>query len=132
MSVFNFNVVNVMGSTKFKSELLSTAMVLNLNGIDVLMSNVFSHSDKISMSSDRLTLLTIMAKNRIERSDAIFVVCPNGYIGDRDILEIEYAKSLNKPVIYVWGVYKDRDESGNYNCFLTDKDHNFIMGAYMR
>ena len=38
---------------------------------------------------------------KIEMSDAIFVVNVDGYIGESTRKEIEYAKSLDKEVMYL-------------------------------
>ena len=40
-------------------------------------------------------------KKRIELSDAILVINKDGYIGNSTKLEIEYAKKLNKEVMYL-------------------------------
>ncbi len=45
-------------------------------------------------------MLDKMHKERIKLSDAILVVNVNNYIGDSTKSEIEYAKSLNKEIIY--------------------------------
>ena len=45
-------------------------------------------------------MLNRMHKEKIKLSDAILVVYVNGYIGDGTNSEIEYAKSLNKEIIY--------------------------------
>lgn len=37
---------------------------------------------------------------KIELSDAIYVINKNNYIGESTKLEIEYAKSLNKEIVY--------------------------------
>ena len=41
-----------------------------------------------------------MHKEKIKLSDAIVVVNVDGYIGSSTKSEIEYAKSLNKEIIY--------------------------------
>ena len=41
-----------------------------------------------------------MHKEKIKLSDAILVVNVDGYIGNSTKSEIEYAKSLNKEIIY--------------------------------
>lgn len=38
---------------------------------------------------------------KIDLSDAIYVVNVNGYIGNNTKLEIDYAKSNNKEIIYL-------------------------------
>ena len=41
-----------------------------------------------------------MHKEKIKLSDAILVVNVNGYIGNSTNSEIEYAKSLNRQILY--------------------------------
>lgn len=48
-----------------------------------------------------------MHKEKIKLSDAILVVNVDGYIGNSTKNEIEYAKSLNKDIIYYMDVLKD-------------------------
>ena len=50
--------------------------------------------------SDRLN------KEKIKLSDAILVVNVNGYIGNSTRSEIEYAKSLNKEILYYTDLVK--------------------------
>ncbi len=45
-------------------------------------------------------MLDKMHKERIKLADAILVVNVNGYIGSSTSKEIEFAKSLNKEIIY--------------------------------
>ncbi len=40
-------------------------------------------------------------KRKIDISDSIFVMNVDGYIGESTRKEIEYAKSLNKPITYL-------------------------------
>jgi hypothetical protein len=45
-------------------------------------------------------MLDKMHKERIKLADAILVVNVGGYIGNSTYNEIEYAKSLNKEILY--------------------------------
>ena len=46
-------------------------------------------------------MLEKMHKEKINLSDAIFVVNVDGYIGESTKSEIEYAKEHNKEIIYL-------------------------------
>lgn len=45
-------------------------------------------------------MLDKMHKEKIKLADAILVVNVNGYIGNSTKSEIEFAKSLNKEILY--------------------------------
>ena len=45
---------------------------------------------------------------KIELSDAILVINKDNYIGESTRLEIEYAKSLNKEIIYYTNLIDER------------------------
>jgi hypothetical protein len=40
---------------------------------------------------------------KIRLADAVYVICPGGYIGDSTSAEIEYARSLGLPITYITG-----------------------------
>ena len=88
------------GSTRFKDEFLKWAKFFTLNGAIVTMPMVFGHSgDKITDEQKRE--LDNLHKAKILDSQAIFVVNVNGYIGESTKNEIEFAKSLNRKIIYL-------------------------------
>ena len=51
-------------------------------------------------------MLDKMHKEKIKLSDAILVVNVNDYIGNSTKSEIEYAKSLNKEILYYTDLIK--------------------------
>lgn len=51
-------------------------------------------------------MLDKMHRERIKMSNAILVVNVNGYIGDSTKSAIEFAKSLNKEIIYYTDLIK--------------------------
>lgn len=59
-----------------------------------------SKSSKDDFTEDEALILDKMHKERIKISDAILVVNINNYIGSSTKSEIEFAKSLNKEIIY--------------------------------
>lgn len=93
-------IITICGSTKFKDEMLNTAKELTLNGNIVLMPFVFAHSgDKIT--DVQKTLLDQLHFQKIQMSDAIYVVNVNNYIGESTKNEIKYAKKLGKIITYL-------------------------------
>lgn len=59
-----------------------------------------SRPNKDDFTKDEALILDKMHKERIKLSDAILVVNVDGYIGSSTSKEIEYAKQLNKEIIY--------------------------------
>ena len=93
-------VITVCGSYKFKKEMVDIAEKLTLEGNCVLMPNELSRSGKDDYSQEGVLMIDKMHKEKIKLSDAILVVNVDGYIGNSTKNEIEYAKSLNKEIIY--------------------------------
>ena len=93
-------VITICGSYKFKKEMVLAAEKLTLEGNCVLMPNELSRSNKDDYSKEEVLMIDKMHKEKIKLSDAILVVNVDGYIGNSTKNEIEYAKSLNKEIIY--------------------------------
>lgn len=94
-------IITVCGSLKFKNEIISEALKLELEG-NVVITPIFPITDdKDSFTEEEFAILGRMHKEKIKLSDAIFVVNVNNYIGSSTQSEIEYAKSLNKEIIYL-------------------------------
>lgn len=93
-------IITICGSTKFKNEMLNVASELTLNGNIVLMPFVFAHcGDKIT--DRQKSLLVKLHFEKIQMSDAIYVVNINNYIGESTRNEIKYAKKLGKIIVYL-------------------------------
>lgn len=65
-----------------------------------------SKSSKDDFTEEEVLMLDKMHKERIKLSDAILVVNVNDYIGSSTKSEIEFAKSLNKEIIYYTDLIK--------------------------
>ena len=106
--VGKYKVITLCGSTKFKEEFLRVQKELSLKGNIVISVGLFGHSGDSevweNMDEGALTktkeVLDDMHKRKIDMSDEIFVINVGGYIGESTKKEIEYAKSLNKEIIY--------------------------------
>jgi hypothetical protein len=95
----NKKVVCICGSTRFKREIEAANRRLTLEGKIVLAPGVFAHCGD-TISEDNKKRLDILHKEKIDMSDLVFVVCPGGYIGDSTKSEIEYARSIGRPVYF--------------------------------
>ncbi len=94
-------IITICGSLKFKDEMMKVAMQMELNENIVLIPIFPMSDDKIVLTEEESTILGKMHKEKIKLSDAIFVVNVNGYIGNSTKSEIEYAKTLNKEIMYL-------------------------------
>lgn len=87
------------GSLKFKKEMMEIAEKMALLG-NCILTPIYPIIENVERTEEQLAKLKEEHFKRIELSDAILVVNVNNYIGDSTSLEIEYAKKLEKEVIY--------------------------------
>lgn len=86
---------------KFINEMMDIAEKLELEGNCVLMPLFNSNRpNKDSYTEEEGKILDQMHKERIKLADAIIVVNKDNYIGSSTSKEIEFAKSLNKEILY--------------------------------
>ena len=100
-------VVTICGSYKLKKEMIDIAEKLTLEGNCVLMPNELSRNSKDDYTLEEALMIDKMHKEKIKLSDSILVINVNGYIGSSSKSEIEYAKNLNKEIIYYMDILKD-------------------------
>jgi hypothetical protein len=93
-------IITVCGSLKFKEEMIKIAVEMELRGNCVITPIYPTNSDKDIYTDEQIVILNEMHKEKIKLSDAILVVNVNGYIGSSTRSEIEFAKGLNKEIIY--------------------------------
>lgn len=91
-------IVTICGSMKFKDKMMEIAKELEINNRYVVIQCVYSN-DKFSEKEQQI--LSELHYDKIEISDAIYVINVNGYIGSSTSKEIEYAKKLGKEVMYL-------------------------------
>jgi len=97
-----FPVVTLCGSTKFKEQFIKAQHDLTLAGWIVLSVGLFGHLDEPSVFEPSIkTMLDAQHKQKIDMSDAIYVIDVDGYIGDSTRSEIEYAKAHDKKIMYL-------------------------------
>ncbi len=93
-------IITVCGSLKFKDEIMQITEKMALQG-NCMLSIVYpTKKDKDAYTDEEKEILGKMHKERIKISDAILVVNIDNYIGSSTISEIEFAKKLNKEIIY--------------------------------
>lgn len=94
-------IITVCGSLKFYKEMMDITEKMELLG-NCMLVPIYnpSKSSKDDFTEEEALMLDKMHKERIKLSDAILVVNVNAYIGSSTKSEIEFAKSLNKEIIY--------------------------------
>lgn len=91
-------IVTICGSMKFKDEMMEVAKELEIKNKYVVIQCIYSN-DKFSEAEQQI--LVDLHYNKIEISDAIYVINSSGYIGSSTSKEIEYAKKLGNEIMYL-------------------------------
>ena len=100
-------IITICGSLKFKKEIMHIAEKMELKE-NCILAPIYPTSDnKDAYTEKKVIALDKMHKEKIKLSDAILVVNINNYIGSSTKNEIEFAKSLNKEIIYYTDIEKD-------------------------
>ncbi len=95
-------IVTLCGSTRFKEQFIKEQMRLTLAGVIVLTVGFF-HVDTIPITADQKQALDQLHFQKIRISDGIFVINPEGYIGESTKNEIGCAIGLSKNVNFLDG-----------------------------
>lgn len=92
-------IITICGSLKFQKEMMIEAQKLSLKG-NCVLTPIYPVLENIKISKEELQFLKEEHFKKIELSDWIFVINKDNYIWDSTKSEIEYAKTLNKEIIY--------------------------------
>ncbi len=99
----NRQIVTLCGSTRFREEFERANERFTLEGLVVLAPGCFDHEwlhqpeHNAELTKDGLDDLH---KDKIAMSDFVYILNRDGYIGASTRAEIEYAKSIGKPVMF--------------------------------
>lgn len=92
----------LIGSSKFKDEFRKLEVDLSIKGYIVLSPLVYNQSgDNPECGKSVKEVLDLVQKEKIRQSDIVFVVDVDEYVGNSTKNQIEYAKMLNKPLLYL-------------------------------
>ena len=80
--------------------MVEIAEKMTLLGNCTLMPNELTRPSKGDYTKEEAFIIDKMHKEKIRLSDSILVVDVDYYIGKSTLAEIEYAKSLNKEILY--------------------------------
>ena len=94
-------IITLCGSTKFKDEFLEVQKQLTLQGHIVLSVGLFAHADNLELSREDKVRLDNLHKEKINMSDAIFVINKDGYIGESTYSEIDWADRMKKEIYFL-------------------------------
>lgn len=103
-------IITVCGSSRFKKEILQVAHDLTIQGNIVLAPFVFHHAEEEELPREVLIQLDNLHKEKIEMSDAIFVVNINKYIGESTFGEIDWAQRKKKQVYFLEPMEEEKSE----------------------
>lgn len=100
--VGKYKVITLCGSTRYKEQFLEAQKQLTLEGNIVISVGLFGHSGDDEVWADGVKkMLDDMHKRKIDMADAIYVINPDGYIGESTRSEIEYARRNGKEILYL-------------------------------
>ena len=99
-------IVTLCGSTRFPAAFMDEQRRLSLEGRLVISVGLFGHTEGLDVGPDHdptpvKVMLDELHRRKIDLADRIHVVNPGGYIGGSTAREIEYARSLGKPVTFM-------------------------------
>lgn len=94
-------IITICGSTRFKEEMQIAAETLTMQGHIVLAPCVFHHADNKDLTVEEKIRLDNLHKEKINMSDAIFVVNIDGYIGESTFGEIDWAERMKKQIFFL-------------------------------
>lgn len=92
-------IITLCGSSRFKELFTQIAHDLTLQDHIVLMPAVFHHADNEELTTEQKIKLDNLHKQKINMSDAIFVINPGQYIGESTWGEIDWAQRMGKQIL---------------------------------
>ena len=99
-------VITLCGSLKFQKDMMIVAEKMALEG-NCILTPVYPILENCERTDEQLEKLKQAHFKKIELSDAILVINVNNYISNSTNLEIEYAKKLEKEIIYYTDLIKE-------------------------
>ena len=99
-------IITLCGSLKFQKDMMIVAEKMALEG-NCILTPVYPILENCERTDEQLEKLKQAHFKKIELSDEILVINVNNYIGNSTNLEIEYAKKLEKEIIYYTDLIKE-------------------------
>lgn len=92
--------IAIIGSTKYAKQFKTSAQYFQILGYVVLTTFIYDGIDGKPCSQAMQDMFEELGCQRIDMADEVFVINVDGYIGDSTKKELEYAKSIGKPISY--------------------------------
>lgn len=102
--------ITICGSTRFKDKILEVAEGLTLDGHIVMMPTVFRHDDP-NLTTEMRIRLENQHREMINKSDAIFVVNVDKYIGEATYSMLDWATRMKKEVYFLEEINPPAEEA---------------------
>ena len=102
--------ITICGSTRFKDKILEVAEGLTLDGHIVMMPTVFRHDDP-NLTTEMRIRLENQHREMINKSDAIFVVNVDKYIGEATYSMLDWATRMKKEVYFLEEINPPAEET---------------------
>lgn len=102
--------ITICGSTRFKDQILEVAEGLTLDGHIVMMPTVFRHDDP-NLTTEMRIRLENQHREMINKSDAIFVVNVDKYIGEATYSMLDWATRMKKEVYFLEEINPPAEET---------------------
>lgn len=90
----------IIGPTKYAKQFRTSAQYFQILGYVVLTTFIYDGIDGKPCSQAMQDMFEELGCQRIDMADEVFVINVDGYIGDSTKKELEYAKSIGKPISY--------------------------------
>lgn len=97
---FKGKTITLCGSTRFKLLFEEVAVRLSWDGHLIFRPEVYSHFLNQEVNETEEAFLDELHKQKIARSDEIFVINKGQYIGSSTRSEIKFAKQLELRILY--------------------------------
>lgn len=104
-------IITLCGSTRFKNEFEMANKTLTMQGHIVLAPGVFHHADGDELTTEDKIRLDNLHKQKINMSDAIFVINQDGYIGESTFGEIDWAQRMDKKIFFLIDPEKENNDT---------------------
>lgn len=93
-------IITLCGSRKYVGVMQATANRMAMDGNITLLPAIFD-MDEFTLTDKDHAVLDQLHRDKIDISDMVYIVNPEGYIGDDTRKEIEYATSKGIPIEYL-------------------------------
>ena len=100
-------IITLCGSLRFQKYMMRAAEEMALLG-NCILTPIYPTYETTERTEEQLEMLKGEHFKKIELSDAILVINVDDYIGYSTNLEIEYAKKLNKEILYYTDLIKNK------------------------